>query len=94
MLAALYNRGCEDTRRESRTVRNRRVVALRAAHVDDPDFGFLLLADEARKAGFPIVDRTAGRLCRNSPSFRRPGRMSTGVGAAYLQDWKVPYKSV
>lgn len=44
------------------------VAALRAnalfdAHVDDPEFGHRLLADEARTAGQPMSDRTAWATC-------------------------------
>ena len=33
------------------------------AHVDDPEFGYRLLADEARQAGHPRCDRTVWRVC-------------------------------
>ncbi len=33
------------------------------AHVDDPEFGYRLLADEARQAGHPCCDRTVWRVC-------------------------------
>ena len=33
------------------------------AHRDDPQFGYRLLADEARVAGEPMADRTAWRIC-------------------------------
>ena len=47
-------------------LRQQRVRALRDAHHDDPEFGYRLLADEARQAGFPMADRTAWRLCRDA----------------------------
>lgn len=47
-------------------LRQRRITALREAHGDDPEFGYRLLADEARQAGFPMADRTAWRLCRDA----------------------------
>lgn len=40
-----------------------RANALHDAHVDDPEFGHRLLADEARAAGQPMSDRTAWRIC-------------------------------
>jgi putative transposase len=40
-----------------------RADALFDAHRDDPQFGYRLLADEARVAGEPMVDRTAWRIC-------------------------------
>ena len=37
--------------------------ALFDAHHDDPEFGYRLLADEAREAGHPRCDRTVWRVC-------------------------------
>ncbi len=37
--------------------------ALFLAHRDDPEFGYRLLGDEARAAGFDACDRTMWRLC-------------------------------
>ena len=39
--------------------RAHRANALFDAHRDDPEFGYRLLADEARRAGQPMADRTA-----------------------------------
>lgn len=39
-----------------------RANALFDAHLDDPEFGHRLLADEARAAGEPMLDRTAWRI--------------------------------
>ena len=50
----------------SEKLRIERIAALRDAHGDDPEFGYRLLADEARQLGFPMADRTAWRLCRES----------------------------
>jgi len=47
-------------------MREARIEALQAAHEEDPEFGYRLLADEARQAGFPMADRTAWRLCSRS----------------------------
>ena len=35
------------------------------AHLDDPEFGHRLLADEARAAGHTSCDRTVWRICRD-----------------------------
>ena len=39
---------------------------MHAAHVDDPEFGHRLLADEAREAGQGMADRTAWRTCSSN----------------------------
>lgn len=39
-----------------------RANALHNAHVDDPEFGHRLLADEARQAGESMPDRTAWKI--------------------------------
>ncbi len=39
--------------------------ALFDAHRDDPEYGYRLLADEARDAGHSACDRTMWRLCRD-----------------------------
>ena len=43
-----------------------RANALFDAHVDDPEFGHRLLADEAREQGQAMADRTAWRLCSDN----------------------------
>ncbi len=43
-----------------------RANALFDAHRDDPEFGYRLLADEARDAGQRMVDRTAWRICSDN----------------------------
>jgi putative transposase len=40
-----------------------RANALFDAHRDDPEFGYRLLADEAKAVGQPMADRTAWRIC-------------------------------
>ena len=40
--------------------------ALFEAHRDDPEFGYRLLADEAREAGQVMADRTAWRICSDN----------------------------
>ena len=42
-----------------------RADALFDAHQDDPQFGYRLLAGEARGAGSPMAERTAWRICRD-----------------------------
>ncbi len=41
-----------------------RANALHAAHLNDPEFGYRLLRDEAENAGAPMAARTAWRLCQ------------------------------
>ncbi len=40
-----------------------RADAVFDAHRDDPEFGYRFLADEARAAGQPMVERTAWKIC-------------------------------
>jgi putative transposase len=40
--------------------------ALFDAHLDDPEFGYRYLADEARDAGYSACDRTMWRVCSNN----------------------------
>ncbi|XVS65507.1 IS3 family transposase [Actinosynnema sp. CA-299493] len=48
---------------DSELERAYRANALFNAHRDDPEFGYRFLADEARRAGRPMADRTAWRIC-------------------------------
>ncbi|MFE2297386.1 IS3 family transposase [Streptomyces sp. NPDC059445] len=43
-----------------------RANALFDAHLEDPEFGYRFLADEARSAGSVMADRTAWRICRDN----------------------------
>ncbi len=43
-----------------------RANALFDAHLDDPEFGYRFLADEARDAGQSMSERTAWRLCSDN----------------------------
>ena len=43
-----------------------RANALVDAHRDDPEFGYRILADEARIVGQPMADRTAWRICSSN----------------------------
>lgn len=43
-----------------------RANALFDAHLEDPEFGYRFLADEARSAGSGMADRTAWRICRDN----------------------------
>jgi putative transposase len=36
------------------------------AHRDDPEFGYRFLVDEARRAGEPMAERTAWRVCSHN----------------------------
>lgn len=38
-------------------------AAVKAAHEDDPEFGYRFLADEVRLAGHDVCDRTIWRIC-------------------------------
>ena len=64
--------------------------ALFDAHRDDPEFGYRLLADEARDAGLVLADRTAWRICSANGWWstfgkRRRGRKNR-VGAPAHED--------
>lgn len=61
-----------------------RANALHDAHLNDPEFGYRLLRDEAEAAGEPMATRTAWRLChenqwhsafgaKHGKNGRRPG---------------------
>ena len=43
-----------------------RANALRGAHLDDPEYGYRLLADEAAETGEKMSERTAWRICRDN----------------------------
>ncbi|MFE2530374.1 transposase [Streptomyces sp. NPDC059371] len=43
-----------------------RANALFDAYLEDPEFGYRFLADEARSAGSGMADRTAWRICRDN----------------------------
>lgn len=58
-----------------------RANALFDAHRDDPEFGHRLLADEARRAGESMADRTAWRICADNgwwSSFGKQRRRGKG----------------
>ena len=42
-----------------------RANALLDAHVDDPEYGYRLLVDEAADAGEKMCERTAWKICRD-----------------------------
>lgn len=52
-----------DTSRAGEQFRQQRVEVLTVARGEGLEFGYRLLADEARVVGFPLVDRTVWRLC-------------------------------
>lgn len=51
------------------------------AHVDDPEFGYRFLADEARTAGHVVCDRTVWRICRDHRWWSVFGKPKRGRGA-------------
>ena len=58
-----------------------RADALFDAHRDDPEFGYRFLADEARAAGQPMVERTAWKICSQMgwwSAFSRKRRRGKG----------------
>ena len=61
-----YYRWVQQPVGKAEALRNRRVAALQAAHGDNPEFGYRLLADGASMAGTPMADRAAWRLCHRA----------------------------
>jgi putative transposase len=61
-----YYRWLPDPITGNEMVRAYRANALFDANQDDPEFGHCLLADETRKAGGAMADRTAWRICRDN----------------------------
>ncbi|MDE9366121.1 IS3 family transposase [Luteipulveratus sp. YIM 133132] len=61
-----YYRWLEQPVTDAERARAHRANALYDAHVDDPEFGHRLLADEARAAGEGMSDRTAWRICSDN----------------------------
>ena len=55
--------------------------ALFDAHRDDPEFGYRLLADEAREAGLKFADRTAWRICSDNGWWSVFGKNKRGKKA-------------
>lgn len=51
------------------------------AHVDDPEFGYRFLADEARTAGHVVCDRTVWRICRDHRWWSVFGKPRRGKAA-------------
>jgi putative transposase len=64
--------------------------ALFDAHRDDPEFGYRLLADEAKAAGFSAAERTVWRICSENGWFSVFGKKKRGkkaeVGVAAHDD--------
>jgi putative transposase len=50
------------------------------AHRDDPEFGYRFLADEVRKAGHEVCDRTVWRICRDNGWWSCFGKPRTRKG--------------
>lgn len=55
---------------DAELVKAYRADALFNAHRDDPEFGYGLLADEARDSGLSMADRTVAGRSPASPSPR------------------------
>jgi transposase InsO family protein len=51
------------------------------AHIDDPEFGYRFLADEARTAGHVVCDRTVWRICRDHRWWSVFGKPKRSKGA-------------
>jgi len=67
-----------------------RANALFDAYQDDPEVGHLLLADEVRRAGEAIADRTEWRICRDNAWWsafgKKRGRNGKKPGPAVHDD--------
>jgi transposase InsO family protein len=55
-----------------------RANALFDAHRDDPEFGYRFLAEEARRAGEPMAERTAWRICSQQRLWSVFGKKKRG----------------
>ena len=55
-----------------------RANALFDAHIDDPEFGYRFLVDEARDAGQLMAARTAWRICRDNGWWSAFGKRKRG----------------
>ncbi|MBF6294541.1 IS3 family transposase [Nocardia farcinica] len=55
-----------------------RANALFDGHRDDPEFGYRLLAEEAREAGEAMAERTAWRICSNNRWWTAFGKRRSG----------------
>jgi transposase InsO family protein len=69
-----YYRWLADPVTDSELVEAYRANALFDAHVDDPEFGYRYLADEAADAGEEMATRTAWRICSANGWFSRFGK--------------------
>ena len=75
-----YYRWREDPVTEAEWTRAHRINALRDAHLDDPTFGYRLLAHEAKRAGWKMSRRTAWSLCSSSGIVSSAQRRRRGKG--------------
>ncbi|WP_443065222.1 IS3 family transposase [Streptomyces sp. NBC_00536] len=66
LARAPYYRWLERPVTDAEVERAARANALFDAHREDPEFGYRFLADEARRAGSGMADRTAWRICRDN----------------------------
>lgn len=84
-----YYRWLREVVTDADLTRAYRADALFDAHRDDPQFGHRLLADEARRAGEPMCDRTAWRICRDQgwwSSFGKKKRKGKAPGPPVHDD--------
>lgn len=75
-----YYRWRGDPVRDADVLRAYRINALHDAHHDDPTFGYLYLADEARRAGWRMSRRTAWKLCSQAGILSSAQRQRRGKG--------------
>lgn len=61
-----YYRWLDDPFTDAEITEAYRANALFDAHVDDPEFGYRFLVDEAADAGQPMAERTAWRICSDN----------------------------
>jgi len=73
-----YYRWHADPVTDAEWVEAHRANALFDAHQDDPEFGYRLLADEARDAGHAMAERTAWRICRANQWWSVSGKPAHG----------------
>ena len=75
-----YYRWLRDPVTDAELTEAYRADALFDAQRDDPQFGYRLLADEARDAGEAMADRTAWRICSDHGWWSTFGKKKKGKG--------------
>ena len=73
-----YYRWLKDPVSERELAEAYRADALFDAHRDDPEFGYRLLADEARDAGVVMCERTAWKICSSNAWWSSFGKKRLG----------------